>query len=163
MALCRHRGALLLAAGPLVSLLIWAYHARRAARTSSPVLTRAWPPPAHFQTSITLSSAADTHDPLVRHVYTADPAARVFDGRLWIYTSHDQDHIPSSLKGAARAPLPKPFCLPLKHRAASLKHVGVPRQQSATFLSQCTASSPRFYDARLSHLLDAGLKKPCRG
>ena len=28
-------------------------------------------------------------NPLVRHIYTADPTARVFDGRLYVYTSHD--------------------------------------------------------------------------
>lgn len=31
-------------------------------------------------------------NPLVRHIYTADPSARVFDGRLYVYTSHDQDN-----------------------------------------------------------------------
>ena len=30
-------------------------------------------------------------NPLVRHIYTADPSARVFDGTLYVYTSHDQD------------------------------------------------------------------------
>ncbi len=31
-------------------------------------------------------------NPLVRHMYTADPSARVFDGRLYMYTSHDQNN-----------------------------------------------------------------------
>ena len=30
--------------------------------------------------------------PLVTHIYTADPSARVFEGRLYIYPSHDLDH-----------------------------------------------------------------------
>lgn len=30
-------------------------------------------------------------NPLVRHVYTADPTARVFGDRLYVYTSHDRD------------------------------------------------------------------------
>jgi beta-xylosidase len=30
--------------------------------------------------------------PLVTHIYTADPSARVFEGRVYIYTSHDLDH-----------------------------------------------------------------------
>ena len=30
--------------------------------------------------------------PLVTHMYTADPSARVFEGRLYIYPSHDLDH-----------------------------------------------------------------------
>ncbi len=30
-------------------------------------------------------------NPLVRHIYTADPTAKVFDGRLYVYTSHDRD------------------------------------------------------------------------
>ena len=29
--------------------------------------------------------------PLVRNIYTADPSAHVFDGRLYIYSSHDID------------------------------------------------------------------------
>ena len=29
-------------------------------------------------------------NPLVRHIYTADPTARVFGGRLYVYTSHDE-------------------------------------------------------------------------
>ncbi|MDH3323568.1 MAG: family 43 glycosylhydrolase [Flavobacteriaceae bacterium] len=29
--------------------------------------------------------------PLVKHIYTADPSAHVFDGRLYVYTSHDED------------------------------------------------------------------------
>ncbi len=31
-----------------------------------------------------------TGNPLVRHIYTADPTARVFDGTLYVYTSHDR-------------------------------------------------------------------------
>ncbi len=30
-------------------------------------------------------------NPLVRHLYTADPSARVVGDRLYVYTSHDQD------------------------------------------------------------------------
>lgn len=30
--------------------------------------------------------------PLVKHIYTADPSAHVFDGKLYIYPSHDLDH-----------------------------------------------------------------------
>ncbi len=29
--------------------------------------------------------------PLVTHIYTADPSAHVFEGRLYIYPSHDID------------------------------------------------------------------------
>lgn len=32
-----------------------------------------------------------TAQPLVTHMYTADPSARVFDGRLYVYPSHDID------------------------------------------------------------------------
>lgn len=31
-------------------------------------------------------------EPLVTHIYTADPSAHVFDGRIYIYPSHDLDH-----------------------------------------------------------------------
>ncbi|MBS4218495.1 glycoside hydrolase family 43 protein [Bacillus sp. FJAT-49711] len=30
--------------------------------------------------------------PLVDHIYTADPSAHVFDGKIYIYPSHDLDH-----------------------------------------------------------------------
>lgn len=30
-------------------------------------------------------------NPLIRHVYTADPSTRVFNNRLYVYTSHDED------------------------------------------------------------------------
>ena len=30
--------------------------------------------------------------PLVAHIYTADPSAHVYEGRLYIYVSHDLDH-----------------------------------------------------------------------
>ena len=29
--------------------------------------------------------------PMVKHIYTADPAAHVFNGRIYIYPSHDID------------------------------------------------------------------------
>ncbi len=30
-------------------------------------------------------------EPLVRHIFTADPSAHVFDGRVYVYPSHDRD------------------------------------------------------------------------
>lgn len=32
------------------------------------------------------------HQPIVNHIYTADPSAHVFEGKLYIYPSHDLDH-----------------------------------------------------------------------
>ncbi|MFC4306385.1 glycoside hydrolase family 43 protein [Cohnella boryungensis] len=32
------------------------------------------------------------NEPLVTHIYTADPSAHVFEGKLYIYPSHDLDH-----------------------------------------------------------------------
>ena len=46
--------------------------------------------PAPSQQPLTLALAAALDAPLVPHMYTADPSARVFDSRLWLYTSHDQ-------------------------------------------------------------------------
>lgn len=41
------------------------------------------------------------NDPLVTHMYTADPSAHVFEGRLYIYPSHDWDSgIPEDDTGA---------------------------------------------------------------
>ena len=42
--------------------------------------------------SITTFKFTYENNPLVKHVRTADPAAKVWDdGKLWIYTSHDMD------------------------------------------------------------------------
>ena len=38
-----------------------------------------------------LSVAAHADNPIVWQSYNADPAARVFEGRLYIYASHDRD------------------------------------------------------------------------
>nr|WP_214630135.1 glycoside hydrolase family 43 protein [Paenibacillus agaridevorans] len=35
---------------------------------------------------------AKRNEPLVTHIYTADPSAHVFEGKLYIYPSHDLDH-----------------------------------------------------------------------
>lgn len=32
------------------------------------------------------------NEPIVKHIYTADPSAHVFEGKLYIYPSHDIDH-----------------------------------------------------------------------
>src|SRR5688500_6021382 len=40
----------------------------------------------------TIASQADSKyisQPLVTHIYTADPSAHVFNGRIYIYPSHD--------------------------------------------------------------------------
>ena len=51
-----------------------------AAGGSSGVGPRALAPPVGF-----------ARDPIVSHIFTADPSARVFDGRVYIYASHDPD------------------------------------------------------------------------
>ena len=33
-----------------------------------------------------------SRNPLVSHIFTADPSAHVFDGRIYVYPSHDLDH-----------------------------------------------------------------------
>jgi hypothetical protein len=40
---------------------------------------------------ITVGEPARFKEPLVRHIYTADPSAHVFDGRIYVYPSHDLD------------------------------------------------------------------------
>ena len=35
---------------------------------------------------------AKQREPLVKHIFTADPSARVFDGKIYIYPSHDIPH-----------------------------------------------------------------------
>jgi len=36
-------------------------------------------------------SFSNKGNPLIRHMYTADPSARVFSDRLYVFTSHDED------------------------------------------------------------------------
>jgi len=35
---------------------------------------------------------AKQNEPLVKHIYTADPSAHVFNGKIYIYPSHDLEH-----------------------------------------------------------------------
>jgi len=43
------------------------------------------------QTTPEGNKGIDMKDPLITHIYTADPSAHVFDGKLYIYPSHDLD------------------------------------------------------------------------
>ena len=36
------------------------------------------------------ASTASAANPLVTHIFTADPAGRVFDGRIYVFTTHDE-------------------------------------------------------------------------
>ena len=38
-----------------------------------------------------MSTSADDDVPMVRHLWTADPSAHIFDEKLWLYTSHDRN------------------------------------------------------------------------
>lgn len=40
---------------------------------------------------IGVSRSVFCQNPIIRHIYTADPAARVFNDTLYLYTSHDED------------------------------------------------------------------------
>lgn len=39
-----------------------------------------------------MTKPAQPNVPLVTHIYTADPSAHVFEGKIYIYPSHDLDH-----------------------------------------------------------------------
>ncbi|MFF2092218.1 glycoside hydrolase family 43 protein [Paenibacillus sp. NPDC058174] len=39
-----------------------------------------------------MKNAVKRNEPLVTHIYTADPSAHVFEGKLYIYPSHDLNH-----------------------------------------------------------------------
>jgi GH43 family beta-xylosidase len=41
------------------------------------------------QTSLPEETSKFSHAPLVSHIYTADPSAHVFEGKIYIYPSHD--------------------------------------------------------------------------
>ncbi|WP_058303115.1 glycoside hydrolase family 43 protein [Gorillibacterium timonense] len=43
-----------------------------------------------------MTKPAKPNEPLVTHMYTADPSAHVFEGKLYIYPSHDLDHAMTS-------------------------------------------------------------------
>lgn len=43
-----------------------------------------------------MANAVKRNQPIVTHMYTADPSAHVFDGKLYIYPSHDLDHVKES-------------------------------------------------------------------
>jgi hypothetical protein len=47
-------------------------------------------PPTALPTS-SATSGVIMNEPLITHMYTADPAAHVFDGQIYIYPSHDLD------------------------------------------------------------------------
>src|SRR5688572_9075426 len=38
-----------------------------------------------------LPGAAKADNPIVQHIYTADPAPLVYNGRVYLYTGHDED------------------------------------------------------------------------
>lgn len=40
---------------------------------------------------IAIANLAFSQNPIIRHIYTADPAAHVFKDTLFVYTSHDED------------------------------------------------------------------------
>lgn len=47
-----------------------------------------------------MKNSTKQNEPLVKHIYTADPSAHVFDGKIYIYPSHDLDHnLPSNDNG----------------------------------------------------------------
>lgn len=39
-----------------------------------------------------MSEGTKRNEPIVKHMYTADPSAHVFEGRIYVYPSHDLDH-----------------------------------------------------------------------
>lgn len=39
-----------------------------------------------------MTQSPKPHQPLVTHIYTADPSAHVYEGKIYIYPSHDLDH-----------------------------------------------------------------------
>ncbi|MEU5274007.1 hypothetical protein AB0G77_37110 [Streptomyces hygroscopicus] len=67
-------------------------------RTTGTGLTRAVAWAASLLLAFTLGPAAvhpteaKADNPIVQHVYTADPAPLVHDGRVYLYTGHDEDN-----------------------------------------------------------------------
>jgi beta-xylosidase len=44
-----------------------------------------------FASLIIISNLCNGQNPIIKDLYTADPSAHVFKGRIYVYTSHDQD------------------------------------------------------------------------
>ncbi len=44
-----------------------------------------------YEEKITMEKPVTPKEPLVTHIYTADPSAHVFNGKIYIYPSHDLD------------------------------------------------------------------------
>jgi len=58
--------------------------------------------PTPTPTEIPDLPGVEPHEPLVTHIFTADPSAHVFDGKIFIYGSHDQDMLfPSDNDGGS--------------------------------------------------------------
>jgi beta-xylosidase len=80
----KNQRALLLASVMAGSILITGCQDKSASETgtaATPVVTTPTPTPA--------DPALFIGEPLVKHMYTADPSAHVFNGKLYIYPSHD--------------------------------------------------------------------------
>lgn len=45
---------------------------------------------------ITMEKPVTPNEPIVKHIYTADPSAHVFNGKIYIYPSHDLDQVMQS-------------------------------------------------------------------
>lgn len=48
--------------------------------------------PSIRQMEVFMENNSKPNQPLVTHIFTADPSAHVFEGKLYIYPSHDLDH-----------------------------------------------------------------------
>ena len=67
--------------------------------TPTPKPTKA---PTPTPTEVPDLPGVQPHEALVKNIYTADPSAHVFDGKIYIYGSHDQDKIfPSDNDGGS--------------------------------------------------------------
>lgn len=53
------------------------------------------PPTPANPASSTCSGSLPLRTPLIRSLFTADPSAHVFDGKLYVYPSHDLESNPA--------------------------------------------------------------------
>ena len=60
------------------------------------VVCIAWLNVSCMAPSVRTPETVNAKPPLIRGIYTADPSAHVFDGKLYIYPSHDRDDAPPS-------------------------------------------------------------------
>ena len=88
-----------------------------------------------FSAAITIASTLQAQNPVIRDQFTADPTARVFNGKVYIYPSHD---IPSPIDR-----LKEWFCMADYHVFSSTNLTDLDRPWCNPYSEQSTLGTAR--------------------